>query len=90
MADECEILWIVVGAAWRRQGLGRRLLRAALRQAASAGSQAAYLEVAETNAAAIALYCAEGFQLVGRRTAYYRESGDGTPCDALLYKKALA
>lgn len=88
-ADECEILWIVVGPSWRRQGLGRRLLRSVLRQAAGLGASTAYLEVAETNRAAIALYGVEGFQAFGRRTAYYRDARDGTACDAVLYKKAL-
>jgi ribosomal-protein-alanine N-acetyltransferase len=89
-ADECEILWIVVGASFRRQGLGRRLLRAALRHAASLGAGTAYLEVAETNRAATALYGAEGFQLCGRRTAYYRDARNGRPEDALLLRKPLS
>ena len=88
-ADECEILWIVVGPSWRRKGLGRRLLRAALCHAAGAGASAAYLEVAETNRAAAALYRAEGFRACGRRAAYYRNAEDGRSDDAILYKKAL-
>ena len=88
-ADECEVLWIVVGPSWRRKGLGRRLLRAALRRAAGLGASTAYLEVALTNCAAIALYRAEGFRACGRRTAYYRNAQDGRIDDALLYKKTL-
>ena len=89
VAVECEIPWIVVGPSWRRKGLGRRLLRSALRQAATLGAATAYLEVAATNRAAIALYGAEGFQTFGRRTAYYRYAQNGTACDAVLYKKVL-
>lgn len=88
-SDECEILWLVVGPSWRRKGLGRRLLRAALCHAAGTGASTAYLEVAETNRAAIALYGVEGFQACGRRAAYYRNAQDGQTDDALLYKKAL-
>ena len=88
-ADECEILWIVVDPSFRRRGLGRRLLRAALCRAASQGACAAYLEVAETNRAAIALYRAEGFQVCGRRAGYYRDPRGGRSGDALLFEKAL-
>lgn len=88
-ADECEILWIVVGPSWRRKGLGRRLLRSALQLAAALGASTAYLEVAATNRAAIALYGVEGFQAFGRRAAYYRSAEIGTACDAVLYKKTL-
>ena len=88
-ADECEILWIVVEARRRRRGFGRRLLRAALRHAACLGARTAYLEAAETNGAAVALYGAEGFQVCGRRAAYYRDAGGGRSEDALLFEKAL-
>jgi len=90
VARECEILWLAVSLAHRRRGLGRRLLQAALAQAARRGAETAYLEVAVTNAAARALYETAGFQSCGRRSGYYQESpGDGSG-DALILKKALA
>lgn len=88
-ADECEILWIVVEPRLRRRKFGRRLLRAALRHATGLGARTAYLEAAETNRAALALYGAEGFQICGRRAAYYRDDRDGRTDDALLFAKAL-
>ena len=90
VADECEILWLVVLTLWRRRGIGRNLLQAALRTAAGLGANTAYLEVAETNRAAIELYGAEGFQPCGRRRAYYGSGREGEACNALLYKRALA
>jgi len=86
-ADECGILWLVVLTPWRRRGIWRNLLQAALRAAASLGAETAYLEAAETNRAAIDLYGAEGFQPCGRRRTYYGSGREA--CDALLYKKAL-
>ncbi len=89
VADECEVLWIAVVASRRRRGIGRGLLRAALRQAAGRGARTVYLEVAAANRAAIVLYRSEGFRRCGRRTAYYRSAPKGVPCDALVYRKVL-
>jgi ribosomal-protein-alanine N-acetyltransferase len=89
VADECELLWIVVVPSRRRRGIGRLLLRAALGRAASLGAQTAFLEVAEVNHAAIALYGAEGFRPCGRRPDYYERDPVGGSRDALILKKAL-
>lgn len=89
-AEECEILWLVVPAPWRRRGIGRRLLRAALRSAAGHSAGTAFLEVSQDNRAALALYGSEGFRPCGRRRAYYGGGRQGNACDALVYKKALA
>lgn len=75
-ADEAEILTLAVVPERRRQGRGRALLDAARREAAQAGALALFLEVAEDNAAALALYAAQGFGPVGRRRAYYPGGGD--------------
>lgn len=69
---EAEILSIGVPAARRRGGAGGLLLRAALARAVAAGAARVFLEVAEDNAAARALYLRHGFAQVGRRPAYYR------------------
>ena len=60
--------------------------RAALERAQSAGCDSMTLEVAASNDAAIELYAAFGFSVVGRRVGYYRVPPD----DALLMRRALA
>ncbi len=87
VADEGEILTLAVDPAARRQGAGLALVRAAGRVALAAGAQTLWLEVAEDNAAALALYAAAGFEEVGRRRAYYpRACG---PADALTLRCRL-
>lgn len=81
--DEAEILTLAVAPAARRQGLGGRLVGDGLDAAARDGAARAFLEVAEGNAAARALYAAAGFVEVGRRPGYYARS-DGPAEDALL------
>ncbi len=70
-AGEAEILSIGVNARVARQGLGWRLMRAALAEAAAQDVSTVFLEVDETNAAARALYAKLGFEKVAERPAYY-------------------
>lgn len=81
--DETEILTLAVAPAARNQGLGARLVSDGLDAAARDGAARAFLEVAEGNAAARALYARAGFVEVGRRPAYYARS-DRPAEDALL------
>jgi len=76
-ADEAEILTLAVVPEARRQGLGRRLLRAALGAACGAGAARLFLEVAEDNEPALALYSSEDFAPIGRRREYYRRVSGG-------------
>ncbi len=69
--DEGEVLTLSVLPALRRSGLGGRLLAGALVWWASCGTRTVFLEVAEDNAAAQALYHCAGFKPVGRRPGYY-------------------
>lgn len=78
-ADEVEILNIAVAPQWRRAGLGSRLLKHALEEARAEGAQRVFLEVRESNRAAIALYMRHGFQAAGRRENYY-----AAPAEAAL------
>jgi ribosomal-protein-alanine N-acetyltransferase len=71
VADEAEILTLAVLPEMRRQGRGRALLAAAAARAAACGAAVMYLEVAEDNAAAKAMYAAAGYVPVGRRPGYY-------------------
>lgn len=75
-AGEAEILTIAVVPAARRQGVGGALLAAALAGARLRGATTMFLEVAEGNAAARALYAAAGFHEVGRRRRYYADGAD--------------
>ena len=83
--DESEILTIGVLPQARRLGLGTRLLRAAMDQALARDARTMFLEVAEPNSAARALYTSLGFTDVGRRKRY-SSNGD----DALVMRVALA
>lgn len=74
--DETEVLALAVSMAFRRNGIGRRLLRMAAEKVAAGGSAKLFLEVASNNAPAQKLYESQGFQKVGRRKAYYSNGQD--------------
>jgi ribosomal-protein-alanine N-acetyltransferase len=87
-ADEAEILTIAVTPAARRQGLGRRLVDAGAQAASERGARSLFLEVADDNPAALALYRRAGFAPVGRRSRYYART-DGPAADAHVLKRPL-
>lgn len=89
VAGEAELLTLAVAPESRRLGLGRKLLARFLYQARLRGAASAFLEVAEDNAAARALYAAQGFAELGRRPAYYARP-DGTRIAAIVMQRALA
>ena len=70
-ADEAEILTLAVRPADRRRGLAATLLNASIALVTVAGATSMFLEVAEDNPAALALYAGAGFVDVGRRPDYY-------------------
>lgn len=86
-ADEAEILTIGVRPDWQRHGIATRLVEGLKRASKNAGAASLYLDVAETNAAAIGLYAKAGFKEVGRRKGYY-DTAAGRQ-DALLLKVGL-
>lgn len=63
---ELDIVSLGVAKAHRRQNLAEKMMTEALN-----GVSKAYLEVDETNAAAIALYLKQGFKKMGIRKKYY-------------------
>lgn len=79
--DEGCLTSIAVRADKRGKGLGKRLLCTALGESKAAS---VYLEVMETNAPAIALYKACGFEKAGERKKYY---GD---LSALIMRRELS
>jgi ribosomal-protein-alanine N-acetyltransferase len=78
--DEAHISTFAVHPDWRSRGVGKILLAALLRHAASHGAASATLEVRTGNAAARSLYRGFGFRTVGRRKGYYQNNGE----DAVL------
>jgi ribosomal-protein-alanine N-acetyltransferase len=56
----------------RRRGVGSGLLRGVIGAAEAEGVKALTLHVSVSNPAAVALYRAEGFQVVGLVHAFYR------------------
>ena len=84
-AGEAEILTLAVDPRWRGRGAGHRLVQAATGWAGSRGAETMFLEVAESNAAALAVYHKYGFVAVGHRRDYYA-SGSGKAENALVLK----
>ena len=87
-AGEAEILTIAVADRFSRQGLGWRLMQAAIRETRSRGGETMFLEVEEGNAAAIGLYRKLGFAKVAERKGYYSDSG-GNKSTALVMRLDL-
>lgn len=73
MGDQAEVLNLAVSPAHRRLSIGAGLLKAAITELRSMGGASAYLEVRESNIAAIAFYEKNGFAKVGRRKGYYQD-----------------
>lgn len=85
-ADEAEIITLAVKPQQRRLGVARRLLSVGLDKLTGRGARYCFLEVADDNVAARALYAAAGFAEVGRRPGYYRDAA-GQPRDAVLMRR---
>lgn len=80
MVDEAHITTFAVAPAWRRQGVGERLLIALLDLALARGAREATLEVRLSNLPARRLYEKYGFRPVGLRPRYYSDDNE----DALI------
>lgn len=88
LADEAEILTIAVDPNHRRKSIGRILLDESILEARTRGASEMFLEVAQNNDAALALYTACGFTQMGRRAGYYRQAGRSV--DALTLRRNLS
>jgi len=86
--DEAEILTLAVRPTARRKRLGARLVEDAAATAVQFGAERLFLEVAEDNAPARALYEGLGFLQTGRRRGYYDRGVEGA-VDALLFTLTL-
>jgi [ribosomal protein S18]-alanine N-acetyltransferase len=76
---EAELLNLAVDPEWRRKGVASAILDALGK--AAAGD--IFLEVAEPNAAAVALYLNHGWEQTGMRRGYYNQGR----INALVMKK---
>ncbi|PHQ98747.1 MAG: ribosomal-protein-alanine acetyltransferase [Marinosulfonomonas sp.] len=88
IAGEAELLTLAVDPALQRQGNGRALLAGFEAEATKRGATDAFLEVADNNTAACALYRAAGYTESGRRPAYYRPP-TGPKTAAIIMRKRL-
>jgi ribosomal-protein-alanine N-acetyltransferase len=81
--EEQELLLLAVDPAWRRRGLGQRLIERLRHSARTDGSHRIFLEMRRGNPAE-RLYNSNGFQMIGTRPGYYR-TGDGSRIDAITF-----
>ncbi|HEX6977836.1 MAG TPA: GNAT family N-acetyltransferase [Alphaproteobacteria bacterium] len=87
-ADEAELLSIGVLEGFRRQGIATMLLSQVTRHVTASGARRLFLEVAEDNLPAQALYAAHDFTMVGKRPDYYRTRNGGS-VTALTLRRLL-
>lgn len=85
--DQAELLTITIAPNKRGLGLAKTLLRAGEIKSAEQGIEIIFLEVAEDNMAALALYKSLGYRPIGRRPAYYKRKAGRVA--ALTFRKTL-
>ncbi len=88
VAGEAEILSIAVSAKMSGQGIGWRLMQAAIRDIKQRGGESIFLEVDEGNGPAIGLYKRLRFSKVAERKAYYKDA-EGRTSTALVMRLDL-
>lgn len=85
VADEIHLLKIAVTPAYRRMGIGTRLLQHCFDVFAEQGATTVHLEVRPSNQAAISFYLKLGFEVIGKWHKYYADTKE----DAVLMMKKL-
>jgi ribosomal-protein-alanine N-acetyltransferase len=80
LVDEAHVATIATHPDHRRQGIARKLLTYALRYMSKEGAVTSFLEVRESNTAAQEMYRTFGYEAVGRRKRYYKDTDE----DAIL------
>ena len=88
IADEAELLTLGVDPAHRRAGNASRVLDALEASVQTRGARRQFLEVAEDNVAARALYAGRGYAETALRAAYYA-APDASRMDALIMTKVF-
>jgi [ribosomal protein S18]-alanine N-acetyltransferase len=82
--DEIDICTLAVAEQWRRCGLGRWLLGRVIELSERHGVRSAFLEVRQSNWAALELYRSLGFEIVSVRRGYYQQPEE----DAFVLRRA--
>ena len=85
-AREAHVLNVCVAPDEQGHGHGRRLMRRLVDLARWHQAERVFLEVRPSNRAALALYHQAGFEVIGRRRAYYRAIG-GTEDAVVLVRR---
>ena len=75
-ANEIHLMNVAVHPEWREKGLGEGLLCKMIEVGVCRGAKSAWLEVRPSNLAAISLYEKAGFNEVGLRPRYYKETNE--------------
>lgn len=76
VVDEIHLLNVAVTIAARRQGIGRALVRELVEHGRAKGATRVLLEVRASNAPALAMYEALGFERFNLRAHYYSDGED--------------
>ena len=84
VADTADVENVAVTEAYRRSGVGSKILKQLISLAKDKGAKSVFLEVRVSNAVAMRLYLKNGFKGVYARSRYY---ADGEDC--LVMKKEL-
>jgi [ribosomal protein S18]-alanine N-acetyltransferase len=88
VAGEAEVLSVAVHPDHRKQGIAQSILAYSLNRLAQQNVTQVFLEVAQDNAAARALYARNHFTQIGLRKSYY-DRGPLPPMDALVLGRTL-
>lgn len=83
IVDEIHILKIAVNKNKRCKGMAYYFLNHCFMTISKPDITSAFLEVRQTNAAAIGLYKKTGFHIIGNRPKYYSDTGE----DGILMRK---
>jgi ribosomal-protein-alanine N-acetyltransferase len=84
--DQAELGNVAVDAAYRRSGIGTRLVSESIKRAATRQVREMFLEVRQSNSGARNLYTRLGFLPVGVRRGYYIRPVE----DALVMRLAIS
>jgi ribosomal-protein-alanine N-acetyltransferase len=80
LVDEAHVATIATHPDYRRQGIAKKLLTYSLRYMSDEGAESSFLEVRESNSVAREMYRKFGYEVTGRRKAYYKDNNE----DAIL------